>query len=72
MFTGMNIKKRIKNNNEYSYFLEPHFVGGNRLFVLANSSQDADSKRFTTRRYYLPKEFIDSYNVIINRKNIYD
>ena len=31
-----------------------------------------DSKRFKTRRYYLPKGIIKNYNIIINGKNFYD
>ena len=58
--------------NKYRYFLESNFVGVNRLFVLVCSNQDADSKRFNTRRYYLPKGNIDNYNVIINVKNFCD
>ena len=33
---------------------------------------DNDSKRFKTQRYYLPKRIIDNYNIIINKKNLYD
>ena len=42
----------------------------NRLFVLVYSNEDGDSKRFKTRRYYLPKGRIESYNVIINKKKL--
>ena len=43
-----------------------------RLFALVYSNQDANSKRFKTRRYYLPKGIIKNYNVIINGKSFYD
>ena len=56
--------------NKYRYFLSSSFVGVNKLFVLVYSNQDADSKRFKTRRYYLQKAIIDNYNVIINGKKI--
>ena len=36
------------------------------------SNQDSNSKRFKTRRYYLPKGIIGNYNVIINEKHFYD
>ena len=36
------------------------------------SNQDANAKRFKTRRYYFLKDAIKNYNVIINRKNFYD
>ena len=42
------------------------------MFVLVYSNQDDDSKRFNTRRYYLPKGTIKNYNVIINGKNFYN
>ena len=56
--------------NKYRYFLSSSFVGVNKIFVLVYSNQDADSKRFKTRRYYLQKAIIDNYNVIINGKKI--
>ena len=58
--------------NEYRCFLESSFVGFNRLFVLVYSYQGENSKRFKTRRYYLPIGIIKNYNVIINGKNFYD
>ena len=42
------------------------------MFVLVYSNEDADSKRFKAKRYYLPKGIIIYYNVIINGKNVYD
>ena len=49
-------KSENKNTtNEYRYFLESNFVRVNRLFLLVASNQDAESKRFKTRKYYLPK-----------------
>ena len=33
-------------------------VEGNRSFALVYSNQDANSKRFKTRRYYFPKGII--------------
>ena len=61
-------KSENKNiTNEYRYFLESNFrIKVNRLFVLVYSNQDDNSKRFKAKRYYLPKEPIDNYNVIIN------
>ena len=38
-------------------------------FVLVYANQDVNSKRFKTRRYYLPKDIIKNSNVIINGKN---
>ena len=42
------------------------------MFVLVYLNEDADSKRFKAKRYYLSKAIINNYNVIINGKNIYD
>ena len=66
-------KSENKNTaNEYRYFLESNFVGVSRLFVLVYSNQDDITKRFKTRRHYLPKEIVNNYNVIINVKNVYN
>ena len=40
----------------------------NRLFVSVYQNQDANSERFKTRTYYLPKGTINISNVIINGK----
>ena len=65
-------KSENKNTaNEYRYFLESNFVRVNRLFVLVYTNEDATSKRFKAKRYYLRKRIIDNYNVIINGKKIY-
>ena len=58
--------------NEYRYFFESNFVGVSRLSVLVCSNQDAYSKRFKTRRYYLPKGITKFYNIIISGKHFYD
>ena len=62
-------KNENKNTtNEYKCFFKSNFVRVNRLFVLVYSNVDDNSKRFKTKRYYLPKGMISNYNVIINRK----
>ena len=54
-------KSENKNTaNEYRYFFESNFLGVNRLFVFVYSNQDNNSKRFKTKRYYLPKGIIDN------------
>ena len=58
--------------NEFRFFLESNFVGVSRLFFLVYSNQEAASKRFKGKRYYLPKGIIDNHNVIIIGKNFYD
>ena len=47
-------------------------MGVNKLLVLVGSNKGNKTKRFKTRRYYLPKGIIKNYNVIINWKNFYD
>ena len=58
--------------NKYRYFIESNFLGANRLFALIYSNQDGIAKRFNNKKYYLPKCFINNYNVIVNVKNFYD
>ena len=63
--------------NEFRFFLESNFVGVDRLFVLVYTNQYAASKIFKAKWYYLPKEMIDNYNVIIfitssSVENLYD
>ena len=66
-------KSESKNKtNEFRYFLESNCVGVNRLFDLVYPHRNNDSKRFETRKYYLPKGIIKNYNVINNGKKNYD
>ena len=73
-FIGINIRQKptikIQQTN-LDFFLNQilleFFVG-----VLVYTNQDAASRRFKDKRYYLPKGIIDNYNVIINGKNFYD
>ena len=58
--------------NEVKYFLKSNFVQFNRLFALVHTNEDAASKRFKAKRYYLKKGNINNYDVIINGKNFYD
>ena len=57
---------------EYRCFLEWNFVVGKRLFVLIYSTEYVNAKRYTAKRYYLPKGIIKNYNVLITEKNFYD
>ena len=64
-------KTKIENRNtanEYKYFLKSNSVGVNRSFVLVY----LNVKRFNARKYYLQKQIILNYNVIINEKSFYD
>ena len=67
----MNVKQKSENKNttnKYRYFLEPNFVGVNRMFLLVYSNENYNAKRFKTRKYYLLKGIVKNYNVIINTK----
>ena len=44
----------------------------NRLFVLVYTNEDSNAKRFNAQKFYLPKDIIKNYNVIINGKNFFD
>ena len=62
-------KNRNKyTTNKYRYFLEPNFVGVNRLFALVYVNQHANAKIPKAQKYCLPKDIIKSYNIIINEE----
>ena len=44
----------------------------NRLFVLVYTNKYNNAKRFNAQKFYLPKDIIKNYNVIINGKNFFD
>ena len=53
---------KIENKNmtnEFRYFLKSNFVRVSRLFVLVYPNRNDNSKRFETRKYYLPKGIIE-------------
>ena len=58
--------------NKFRYFLESNFVGVNRLIDLVYRNQGDNAKGFNARKYYLPKDIIKNYNVIVNGKNFHD
>ena len=50
---GNEYKAKIETKittNEFRYYLESNFVEVNQLFVLVYTNEDADSKRFETRK----------------------
>ena len=68
-------KTKLKNENttnEYRYFPESNFVGVKRLFIFIYPNQNDSVRRFNDKKYYLPKDIIRKYNLIINGKNFYD
>ena len=63
--------------NVFKYInLDPSFQGVNRLFVMAyNRLADANDHQFNRNSqqiYYLPRNDLNKYNVIIDERNFYD
>ena len=63
--------------NNFKYIaLDPSFQGVDRLFVMAyNKLAAANENQFnkdSTRVYYLPRNDLNKYNVIIDGRNFYD
>ena len=63
--------------NNFKYItLDPSFQGVNRLFVMAYNKLDrANDNQFNTdskQVYYLPRNDLNKYNVIIDGRNFYD
>ena len=66
----MNQKSENKNTtNKYRYFLESNFLGVNRLFDWDYLNAEKDAKRYSAKKYYLPKGMMKNYNVITNGCN---
>ena len=63
--------------NNFKYIaLDPSFQGVNRLFVIAYNklaaANDNQFNRNSKRLYYLPRNDLKKYNVIIDGRNFYD
>ena len=62
--------------NNFKYIaLDSSFQGVNRLFVIAYNKLAANDNQFnrnSKRVYYLPRNDLNKYNVIIDRRNFYD
>ena len=59
----------LARNSNLNHLIEPSFQGVNRLFVLAFED---DAQRISRKRYYIPNVEIKDYNVMIDRKNVFD
>ena len=59
----------LAQNASLNDLIEPNFQGVNRLFVLAF---DDDAQGISKTRYYIPNVEIKDYNVMIDRKNVFD
>ena len=52
--------------------LDPSFQGVNRLFVMAYNSTNGQPTKNGQRKYYLPRIYLNKYNIIIDGRNFYD
>ena len=68
--------KRVTENadaNNFKYIsLDRSFQGVNRLFVMAYNSANDQPTRSGQQKYYLPRNDLNKYNVIIDGRNFYD
>ena len=59
--------------NNFKYIsLDLSFQGVNRLFVMAYNSANDQPTRNGQQKYYLPRNDLNKYNVIIDGRNFYD
>ena len=70
-------KKEDGNANEAKYIsLDPSFQGVNTLFIMAYNrlaaANDNQFNRNSQQKYYLPRNDLNEYNVIIDGRNFYD
>ena len=72
---GLVIEDADANNFKY-ISLDPSFQGVNRIFVMAYNklaaANDNQFNRNSQRVYYLPRNDLKKYNVIIDGRNFYD
>ena len=65
------------DTNNFKYIsLDPSFQGVNRLFVMASNkpaaANDDQFNKNNNRVYYLPRNDLNNYNVVIDGRNFYD
>ena len=59
--------------NNFKYIsLDPSFQSVNRLFVMAYNSANDQPTRNGQQKYYLPRNDLNKYNVIIDGRHFYD
>ena len=59
--------------NNFKYIiLDPSFQGVNRLFVMAYNSANDQPTRSGQQKYYLPRNDLNKYNVVIDGRSFYD
>ena len=59
--------------NVFRYInLDPSFESVNRLFVMAYNRANDQPTRNGQQKYYLPRIYLEKYNIIIDGRNFYD
>ena len=59
-------------NNNLNYLIDPTFTNVNRLFVLSYTRTNAGDDRDSFPDYYVPNVEIKEFNVLIDRKSLFD
>ena len=59
-------------NNNLNYLIDPTFTNVNRLFVLSLARTNAGDSRDSFSDYYVPNVEIKDFNVLIDRKSLFD
>ena len=59
-------------NNNLNYLIDQIFTNVNRLFVLSFPINKNTDSRYSYSNYYVPKVEINDFNVLIDRKNLFD
>ena len=61
-------KTKQENKTRKKYFLKSNFVCVNRLFVLLQTNEVNNAKRFNVQKYYFPKGIIKNYIVMLETR----
>ena len=69
----LTVRETTIAQGNFDIMIEPTFQGANRLFVLAygNAANDADTRE-STSRLFLPYRLIDSYNVSVDGRHVFE
>ena len=59
-------------NNNFNYLIDPTFMNVNRLFVLSFPRNNNTDSRYSFSNYYVPKVRVNDFNVLIDRKILFD
>ena len=61
-----------QQNNNLNYLIDPTFTNVNRLFVLSFPRNNKTDSRYSFSNYYVPKDKINNFNVLIDGKSFFD